>query len=229
MSYQKTKVAADLGKEIHDYLVQNGVETPVDSDRLAVDNKEKIEKIEQHMREVWKILGMDMTDDSLADTPNRIAKMMVLDHYWGLLPENFPKCTTILNKMKCDEMVTLCDIPVMSNCEHHGVVFTGSAVISYVPYTKVIGLSKLARVVEYFSRRPQVQERLTSQIYYALRYLLQADSIAVSINAQHYCMISRGVESLNTWTTTTKLGGSFKEKPETRAEFLSVANRAFAK
>jgi GTP cyclohydrolase I len=173
------------------------------------------------MKQVWETLGMDLNDDSLVDTPKRIAKMMVDDHYWGLLPENFPKNTTIMNKLECDEMVTLTEIPVMSSCEHHGVVFVGNAVVSYIPAERVIGISKLVRVVEYFSRRPQVQERLTSQIYYALCHLLGTENIAVAIKAQHYCMISRGVESSTTWTSTTKLGGAFKTNPGTRAEFLA--------
>jgi GTP cyclohydrolase I len=220
MSYDKTKISSILGEEIHKHLVEKGVETPTTS-QLNATNKEKIDKIEKLMTEVWTTLGMDLTDDSLIETPNRIAKMMVLDHYWGLLPENFPKNTTILNKMNCDEMITLTDVPIMSNCEHHGVIFAGNAVISYIPGSKVIGISKLARVAEYFSRRPQVQERLTAQIFHALCYLLETDNVAVHIKAQHFCMISRGVETPNTWTVTTKLGGVFKDKPEVRAEFLN--------
>jgi GTP cyclohydrolase IA len=221
MSYDKTKISPNLGEEIHKHLVKMGVETPTTSNLFAA-NKEKIDKIEKLMTEVWTTLGMDLSDDSLIETPNRIAKMMVLDHYWGLLPENFPKNTTILNKMNCDEMISLTDVPIMSNCEHHGVIFAGNAVISYIPDKKVIGISKLARVAEYFSRRPQVQERLTAQIFHALCYLLETDNVAVHIKAQHYCMISRGVETPNTWTITTKLGGVFKDKSEVRAEFLSL-------
>ena len=229
MSFQKTKINGELGREIHEYLKSIGIETPTVPEHLNVDNKEKIEKIQYHMTEVWKTLGMDLSDDSLTDTPNRIAKMMVLDHYWGLLPENFPKNTTILNKMNCDEMITLTDIPVMSNCEHHGIVFAGSAVVSYIPDKKVIGISKLARVVEYFSRRPQVQERLTAQIYHAISYLLETKNVGVAIKAQHYCMISRGVESPNTWTTTTKLGGAFKDQSHTKSEFLASVHGHFDK
>lgn len=224
MSYDKTKVSSDLGKKVHEYLKDMGVETPMTLSAVDRSNKEKIDKIEMLMTEVWETLGLDLTDDSLKETPNRIAKMLVLDHYWGLLPENFPKNTTIMNKMNCDEMITLTEVPIMSNCEHHGVIFSGSAVISYIPFQKVIGISKLARVAEYFSRRPQVQERLTAQIYHALTYLLGTDNVAIHIKAQHYCMISRGVESPNTWTVTTKLGGVFKEKPEVRAEFISLTN-----
>ena len=221
MAYDKTKTNGQLGEEIHQKLVSLGIETPTTAILTTLSNKEKIDKIESLMTEVWKTLGIDLSDDSLMETPKRIAKSLVLDTHWGLLPENFPKNTTIMNKIRCDEMVTVTGIPVMSSCEHHGVIFTGSAVVAYVPDQKVIGLSKLARVVEYFSRRPQVQERLTSQIYYSLSHILETEHVAVSIRAQHYCMISRGVEAHNAWTHTTKLGGSFKDKSETRAEFLS--------
>ena len=213
MSFQKTKVNPKLGEEIHQHLLTLGIETPTNPAFLNVDNKDKIEKLEYHLTEVWKTLGMDLTDDSLVETPNRIAKMMVLDHYWGLLPENFPKNTTIENKMQYDEMIALTEVPVMSNCEHHGVTFAGTATVAYLPGKKVVGLSKLARVVEYFSRRPQVQERLTAQIQQTLAY---------SIKAQHFCMISRGVETPNTWTHTTKLGGAFKENEHTKKEFLRL-------
>lgn len=222
MSYQKTKVDGNLGQAVNAHLVKLGLHTPVNSKLLQTDNKDKITKIEYHMTEVWKTLGMDLSDDSLVETPNRIAKMMVLDHYWGLLPENFPKNTTIDNKMNCDEMVTVGGIEVMSNCEHHGITFTGTATVSYIPGKKVIGLSKLARIVEYFSRRPQVQERLTAQIWHTLSYLLETEDVAVGIKAQHFCMISRGVEANNSWTQTTKLGGGFKNNDHTKAEFLGL-------
>ncbi len=221
MSFQKTKIDSNLGQQAHQHLLSLGLETPTTS-LLNVDNKVKIEKIESHMTEICKILGLDLTDDSLIETPKRVAKMMVLEQNWGLLPENFPKNTTILNKMNTDEMVTVGDIPVMSICEHHLIIISGSAVISYLPKDKVIGLSKLARIVEYFSRRPQVQERLTAQIYHALSFLLETEDVAVGINARHYCMISRGVETPNSWTQTTKLGGAFKEDPGTKAEFLRL-------
>lgn len=222
MSYQKTKTHAALGIEIHKHLLDIGLETPTTA-LLEVDNKIKIEKIESHMTEICKILGLDLTDDSLIETPKRVAKMMVLEQNWGLLPENFPKNTTILNKMKTDEMVTVGEIPVMSICEHHLIVISGTAIVSYLPKNKVIGLSKLARIVEYFSRRPQVQERLTAQIYHALSYLLETEDVAVCINARHYCMISRGVETPNAWTQTTKLGGQFKNDASTKAEFLRLS------
>lgn len=221
MAYNKTKIDSTLGFLVKDHLTKLGLETPT-TDLLGVDNKEKIDKIEKHMFEICKVLGLDLTDDSLIETPKRVAKMLVLEQCWGLLPENFPKNTTISNKMKTDEMVTVGDIPVMSICEHHLVTIEGSAVVSYLPKNKVIGLSKLARIVEYYSRRPQVQERLTSQIYHALSFLLETEDVAVGINAKHFCMISRGVETPNSWTQTTKLGGAFKNDPGTKAEFLRL-------
>lgn len=222
MSFQKTKVNAALGHEIQAHLESLGLHTPVNNEYLFAENKEKIEKIQFHMTEVWKTLGMDLSDDSLEETPNRIAKMLVLENYWGLLPENFPKNTMIKDKMRVDEMVTVGDIQVTSNCEHHGVPIIGKAFVAYIAQGKVIGLSKMSRVVDYFSRRPQVQERLTSQIYHALSYMLGTENVAVGIKAAHMCMSTRGVEDRDAWTQTTKLGGAFKNDPQTRAEFLSL-------
>ena len=222
MAFQKTKIDSKLGYEIQSHLESLGIHTPVNSELLYRDNRDKIDIIQHHMTEVWKTLGMDLRDDSLMETPNRIAKMMVLENYWGLLPENFPKNTTIENKMSVDEMVSLGDITVNSSCEHHGISFLGHAYVSYIAQGKVIGLSKLARVVEYFSHRPQVQERLTAQIHAALVYLLDSPDVAVGIRAQHLCMTTRGVEDKDTWTQTTKLSGAFKTDSGTRAEFMDT-------
>jgi GTP cyclohydrolase I len=221
MSFQKTKVDAALGIKVQAYLESIGLATPT-TELLSADASTKIAKIEHHLTEAWKTLGMDLTDDSLADTPKRIAKMMVLENYWGLLPENFPKCTTITNKMNFDEMVLERNVAVMSNCEHHGVVIDGVAHVAYMPGDKVLGLSKLNRVVEYFSKRPQVQERLTAQIYHALSFILGTENVAVVIDATHYCVRSRGVEDINSSTVTSKLGGVFKADPATRAEFMNM-------
>lgn len=224
MSFQKTKIDSKLGVDIQLHLESLGLHTPVNRFALAVDNKDKIEKIEALMTEVFKTLGLDLSDDSLIETPKRVAKMMVLDQYWGLLPENFPKNTMIEDKMQVDEMVTVGDIQVNSLCEHHALPILGKAYIAYIAQGKVIGLSKLSRVVEYFSKRPQVQERLTSQIYHALSYMLGTENVAVGIKAVHLCMTTRGVEDRSAWTQTTKLGGAFKNDPQTRAEFLNLMN-----
>ena len=186
MSFDKTKTDAKLGKKIREYLISMGVETPIVEKALEVENKKKIDIIEDAFMTIWKTLGMDMTDDSLAETPNRMAKMYVNEIYFGLKEENFPKCTTVDNKMRYDEMVVERNVVVMSNCEHHGVVIDGLATVAYVPNEKVLGLSKINRIVEYFSKRPQIQERLTEQVFHTLCYILETDNVAVMIDAQHY-------------------------------------------
>ncbi|MCX7593166.1 MAG: GTP cyclohydrolase I FolE [Fischerella sp.] len=225
MSFQKTKVDPELGYAVHKHLIACGVETPMDFNYLHRENKEKIDIIERHFTEIWRTMGLDLSDDSLMETPKRMAKMWVLETMWGLLPENFPKCTTVDNKMKYDEMVIERDVSVQSQCEHHGVVIDGLATVAYIPKKKVLGLSKINRVVEYFSKRPQIQERLTEQIYHALQYILETDDIAVMIDAQHFCVKSRGVEDTGSSTVTSKLGGCFKSDPAVRAEFMNIAVR----
>jgi GTP cyclohydrolase I len=188
-------------------------------------HKEKITEIQKHFEYIMLVLGLDLKDDSLKETPNRVAKMFVNEIFWGLDPEAFPKCTTVDNKMKYDEMVIERNINVQSNCEHHFVVIDGKATVAYIPKEKVLGLSKINRVVEYFSKRPQIQERLTEQIYHALQYILGTDDIAVLIDAQHYCVKSRGVEDVGSSTITSKLGGEFKSDQAVRAEFMNLVNK----
>lgn len=222
MSYNKTKTDPILGQAVHEHLVKCGVETPtVPND---IDRKDKIEKIESHFTEIMKTMGLDLSDDSLIDTPKRVAKMYVNEIFWGLDYEAFPKCTTVDNKMKYDEMVIERNVNVQSNCEHHFVVIDGVATVGYIPKQKVLGLSKINRIVEYFSKRPQIQERLTEQIYHALQYILDTDNIGVVIEAQHYCVKSRGVEDVGSSTVTSKLGGCFKTEPSVRAEFMNIVN-----
>ncbi len=223
MSYNKTKTDPVLGLEIHRHLVVSGVETPVE-DMHYLDRKDKIASIEQDFTNIMKTLGLDLTDDSLMDTPKRVAKMYVNEIFWGLDYEAFPKCTAVDNKMKYDEMVIERNINVQSNCEHHFVVIDGLATVAYIPNEKVLGLSKINRVVEYFSKRPQIQERLTEQIYFALQYILKTDNIGVVIDAQHYCVKSRGVEDVGSSTVTSKLGGCFKSDLAVRAEFMHLVN-----
>jgi GTP cyclohydrolase I len=167
-------------------------------------------------------LGLDLKDDSLIETPKRVAKMYVNEVFWGLDYDAFPKCTAVDNKMKYDEMVVERNINVQSNCEHHFVVIDGVATVGYIPKQKVLGLSKINRVVEYFSKRPQIQERLTEQIYHALQYILETDDIGVVVHAQHFCVRSRGVEDVGSSTVTSKLGGCFKNEPAVRAEFMRL-------
>ena len=220
MSYDKTKTDPVLGQKVHEYLVSVGVETPVIDNGLS--RKEKIEKIEGNFDEIVGTLGLDLKDDSLMDTPKRVAKMYVNEIFWGLGYDAFPKVTVVDNKMKYNEMVVEKGISVQSYCEHHFVNIDGLATVAYIPNNKVLGLSKMNRVVEYFSRRPQIQERLTEQIYHALSFILETDNVALTIDAKHFCVKSRGVEDTECSTITSRLGGNFKAHPEVRAEFLAL-------
>ena len=220
MSYNKTKTNPELGLEIQKHLEAKGVQTPVKANGLS--RSDKIDSIEHHFTEIMKVLGLDLTDDSLEETPKRVAKLMVNEVFWGLEPEAFPKCTAVKNKMGYDSMVVERNVNVQSNCEHHFVVIDGFATVGYIPKGTVIGLSKINRVVEYFAKRPQIQERLTEQVYHALSYILQTEDVAVIIDAEHFCVKSRGVEDVGSSTVTSKLGGAFKDDPATRAEFMAI-------
>jgi len=184
---------------------------------------DKIDSIEKDFTNIMKTLGLDLTDDSLMETPKRVAKMYVNEIFWGLDYEAFPKCTAVDNKMTYDEMVVERNINVQSNCEHHFVIIDGVATVGYIPKQKVLGLSKMNRIVEYFSKRPQIQERLTEQVWHALQYILETDDIAVVVDAQHFCVKSRGVEDVGSSTTTSKLGGRFKDDQTVRSEFMALA------
>jgi len=223
MSYNKTKTDPDLGLQVHEHLVKMGVETPIKQRNL--DRKEKIDIIAGNFTEIMRALGLDLTDDSLIDTPNRVAKMYVNEIFWGLDYEAFPKCTTVNNKMQYNEMVVERNVNVQSNCEHHFVVIDGLATVAYVPKQKVLGLSKINRIVEYFSKRPQIQERLTEQIFHTLQFILDTEDVAVMIDAKHYCVAARGVEDTGSSTVTCRLGGGFKTDPAARTEFLQIATQ----
>jgi GTP cyclohydrolase I len=225
MSFNKTKCDPILGQQVHAHLVKCGVETPINTELFEGDRKAKIDAIEGHFTQIMRVLQLDLTDDSLIETPKRVAKMYVNEIFWGLDYEAFPKCTTVDNKMKYDEMVVERNVNVQSNCEHHFVIIDGVATVAYIPKQKVLGLSKINRIVEYFSKRPQIQERLTEQIYHALQFILETDNIAVVIDAQHYCVKSRGVEDVGSSTITSKLGGCFKDEPAVRAEFMNLVAR----
>lgn len=206
-------------KLVKQALVDAGLETPLIENGLT--NAEKYQRIKMAMTDVVSTLGLDLTDDSLMETPHRIAKMYVQEIFSGLDYSTFPKISVIDNKMAADEMVTVDDISVTSTCEHHFVVIDGIAKVAYIPATKIIGLSKINRIVNFFAQRPQVQERLTRQILVALQTILETDDVAVSLRATHYCVKSRGIKDSNSQTATTALGGCFKD-PGTRAEFLSI-------
>ena len=220
MSYNKTKTDSDLGLKVQEYLTSKGVQTPTVP--TGKSRTETIDTIEHHFTGIMQALGLDLSDDSLVETPKRVAKMYVNEVFWGLDPAAFPKCTTVENKMKYDAMVVERGINVQSNCEHHFVVIDGLATVGYIPKKTVLGLSKINRIVEYFAKRPQIQERLTEQVFNTLQYILETDDVAVVIDAQHFCVKSRGVEDVGSSTVTSKLGGAFKDDPATRQEFMSI-------
>ena len=201
-------------------LVERGLETPLLPEQLSRD--EKYVRLKSLMSEVCTTLGLDLSDDSLSETPHRVAKMYVDEVFRGLSYANFPKITTIENKVGVDEMVLVRDIGVTSTCEHHFVTIDGASKVAYIPADKIIGLSKINRIVRFFAQRPQVQERLSQQVLVALQTLLETRDVAVSIDATHYCVKSRGVMDVNSRTQTTALGGLFKEHSQTRSEFLAA-------
>ncbi|MGD8347091.1 MAG: GTP cyclohydrolase I FolE [Lysobacterales bacterium] len=203
---------------VRDTLIEHGLETPMIDNGLTAD--QKYDRIRNLMAQVVETLGLDLADDSLAETPHRIAKMYVHEIFSGLDYSHFPKLSLIDNKMGADEMVKISDIDLTSTCEHHFVTIDGTAKVAYIPRDRIIGLSKINRIVRFFGQRPQVQERLTRQILVALQALLGTEDVAVSIEATHYCVKSRGVMDTNSQTSTTALGGCFRENIHTRAEFL---------
>lgn len=204
---------------VRDTLVAQGLETPMIENGL--NSEQKYERIKGLMTEVMNTLGLDLSDDSLAETPHRISKMYVREIFSGLDYTKFPKLSLIDNKMGANEMVKIRDIDLTSTCEHHFVTIDGTARVAYIPADKIIGLSKINRIVRFFAQRPQVQERLTRQVLVALQTLLGTDNVAVCIDATHYCVKSRGVMDSNSQTSTTALGGCFIDNIHTRAEFLN--------
>jgi GTP cyclohydrolase I len=204
---------------VRETLIKRGLETPMIDNGLS--SEQKYDRIRELMTDVMNTLGLDLADDSLAETPHRIAKMYVREVFSGLDYSRFPKLSLIENKMGTSEMVKVRDIDMTSTCEHHFVTIDGRAKVAYIPKDKIIGLSKINRIVRFFAQRPQVQERLTNQILVALQTLLDTDDVAVSIDATHYCVKSRGVMDSNSQTSTTALGGCFIDNIHTRAEFLN--------
>ena len=200
-------------------LIEQGLETPLNENVLTRD--QKVTRITELMAEVVATLGLDLNDDSLHDTPQRIARRYVDEVFAGLDYHQFPKISQIDNKMGVDEMIRVRDIAVLSTCEHHFVTIDGLARVAYLPRNRVIGLSKINRIVRFFAQRPQVQERLTHQILVALQTLLDVDDVAVQIQATHYCVKARGVMDVSSETETLALGGVFKSDRDRRREFLA--------
>ena len=212
------KTDYDLGMLIKQKLTDLNIETPT-SKVSRYNKEEQREIIEKNQREIMQVLGLDLENDSLADTPARVAKMYVNEIFEGLDYNNFPKCTTTVND-KYDEMIVVKNIDVSSVCEHHFVTIDGFAKVAYIPNETVLGLSKINRVVRFFSKRPQIQERLTLQIHAALSTILNTENVAVEIEAIHYCVKARGIEDKNSSTVTRKLSGCFRNEHEARNEFL---------
>ena len=208
-----------LIEEMGDEHKASSVDTPLRADAFDATDEEKIAAIAPHFKAIMEILGMDLRDDSLRGTPLRVAKMYVKELFQGLNPANMPSMTLFENKFQYNEMLVEKNINFYTNCEHHFVPFFGKAHVAYISSGKVIGLSKLNRLVEYFSKRPQVQERLTMQIGKALQTVLQTQDVAVMMDAKHLCVSSRGVKDDSSNTITSFFGGKFQEQKK-KMEFL---------
>jgi GTP cyclohydrolase I len=206
-------------EEIGDEHAYTSTETPLRADAFDKSEKEKMAIIEHHFSAIMETLGLDLSDDSLKGTPKRVAKMYVQEIFSGLDPANKPKVALFENKYQYNQMLVEKDITFYSNCEHHFVPIFGKAHVAYISNGKVIGLSKLNRIVQYYAKRPQVQERMTVQIARELQRILQTDDVAVVIDAKHLCVSSRGVQDNNSATVTSYYGGKF-EKESTRQELF---------
>ena len=218
-SLNRPKTDPELGQAIHDHLEAYGLENPVHYNRPA-DSEAAHRALVNGIRHAFYHMSVDLEDPSMQDTPKRFADMFIGELTKGLNYHFFPKCTA--TPALDDQMVLVRNCRVTSLCEHHLQTIDGYAHIAYIPNKKLLGLSKFARVVEFFSRRPQVQERLTAQIYYALSYVLETQDIAVVINATHYCMKARGALQDSATTQTDKMGGKFLSNPTARGEFFDA-------
>ena len=194
-------------------------DTPLRDDAFDLSDSEKIQLIKEDVRHILETLGMDLTDDSLQNTPNRVAKMFVNELFGGLNPERRPKVSTFQNKYKYGEMLVEKNITVYSTCEHHLLPIVGKAHVAYISGGNVIGLSKMNRIVDFYAKRPQVQERLTIQIVRELQRVLKTEDVACVIDAKHLCVNSRGIRDIDSSTVTSEFGGKFKENT-VRREFL---------
>lgn len=209
--------------EFHDEIGDNHIninaKNPIRKDAFAIADEEKIEKIKKNVEEILVTLGMDLTDDSIKGTPHRVAKMFVKEIFGGLNPTKKPKSSTFDNNYKYGEMLVEKNITLYSTCEHHLLPIIGKAHVAYISNGKVIGLSKMNRIVEYYAKRPQVQERLTMQIVQELQMVLGTSDVACVIDAKHLCVNSRGIKDIESSTVTSEFGGKFKDA-HTRREFL---------
>jgi GTP cyclohydrolase IA len=209
--------------DLEDDHFMSSFETPLRPDAFDLDDDEKIVRIEKHFREIMQILGLDLTDDSLNGTPKRVAKMYVKEVFAGLNPKNRPHARLFDNKYNYDQMLVEKDITFYSHCEHHFVPIYGKAHVAYFSGGKVIGLSKINRIVQYYSKRPQVQERLTVQIGKEMERVLHTAHVGVVIDANHMCVASRGVGDTNSKTGTAYFSGKFNDE-NIKREFLNYIN-----
>lgn len=205
--------------DIGDNHIGTSFDTPLRDDAFDLDDKSKIEAIKKDVASIMHTLGLDLTDDSLSGTPKRVAKMFVKEIFGGLHPDNKPKASTFDNKYKYGEMLVEKNITLYSTCEHHLLPIVGRAHVAYISKGKVIGLSKMNRIVDYFAKRPQVQERLTIQVVRELQKALGTDDVACVIDAKHLCVNSRGIRDIESSTVTSEFGGAFKDD-KVRREFL---------
>jgi GTP cyclohydrolase IA len=209
----------DLNDEIGENHLATNAENPIRKDAFNLSDDEKIEAIKKDVTSILYTLGIDLTDDSLKGTPNRVAKMFVKELFGGLNPDKKPKSSTFDNNYKYGEMLVEKNITLYSTCEHHLLPIIGRAHIAYISSGRVVGLSKMNRIVDYFAKRPQVQERLTMQIVQELQKVLNTQDVACVIDAKHLCVNSRGIRDIESSTVTSEFGGKFKED-KTRREFL---------
>lgn len=209
----------DFLDEIGDSHFSSNAKNPLRADAFDITDEEKIEKIKKDVENILQTLGMDLTDDSIKGTPNRVAKMFVKELFGGLNPAKQPKASTFDNNYKYGEMLVEKNITVYSTCEHHLLPIIGRAHVAYISSGRVIGLSKMNRIVEYYAKRPQVQERLTMQIVQELQKALGTEDVACVIDAKHLCVNSRGIKDIESSTVTSEFGGKFKD-PQTKREFL---------
>lgn len=210
-------------EDIGDEHLYTGLETPMKKDAFKLSDSEKKERIAILFEEIMDVMGLDLTDDSLKGTPQRVAKMYIDEIFSGLNPDNKPKVALFDNKYKYNQMLVEKNITFYSNCEHHFVPIIGKAHVAYISSGKVIGLSKLNRIVQYYAKRPQVQERLTNQIANELKTILETDNVAVIIDAKHLCVSSRGIKDDTSATVTTYYGGQF-DSPEKIRELQNYIN-----
>lgn len=208
---------------VHKILLERGLENPLIFSPRKINIEKRKKLISKYISKIMFLLNLDLQNPSISETPNRIVRMYIDEIFSGLDYFNFPKITLIHNNSDIEEIITVRNITLTSTCEHHFVIIDGEATVAYIPKEKIIGLSKINRIICFFASRPQLQERLTQQILVCLQTLLSTENVAVSIEAVHHCVKSRGIKDSNSKTTTTSLGGLFQTHKDMRQEFLFVS------